>query len=134
MRHEDAKIRFFSACLWHRGVFGVARFCMGFLVCLSLCGLGSASFAQEMLAPSFADQSVSGSPKAHVRKSVHKNGNAQPTGPSASEESEKAARLAEGRKKFFEQSMGFDNGHASESPITMGGDGHGLSPAAGFKF
>jgi hypothetical protein len=133
MRHEDVKIRFFSACLGRRGVVGVARFRMGFLVCLAFCGLGSASFAQEMLAPSFADQSATGSPKAHVRKSVHKNGNAQSTGASASEESEKAARLAEGRKKFFEQSMGFDNGHASESPVTLG-NGNGLSPTTGFKF
>lgn len=107
---------------------------MGFLVAVSFCVAGPASFAQNIQTPLFADQSVAGSAKTHAKKSVRKSGGAtlstvQPT----SEEAEKAARLAEGRKKFFERSMGFDNGSAADSPISLG-DGHGLSPAAAFKF
>ncbi len=107
---------------------------MGFLAAISFCVAGSAGFAQNIQTPVFADQPVAGSAKTHTKKSVHRSGGAalsiaQPT----SEEAEKAARLAEGRKKFFERSMGFDNGPASDSPISLG-DGHGLSPGAAFKF
>ena len=48
---------------------------------------------------------------------------------------EKAAHLAEGRKKFFQRSMGFDNGTSYDSPVTLGGSSNGgLSPQMGLKF
>ena len=111
----------------------MARLCIGFLLGLSLCFAGSAGFAQNVqgtiLEPSF-DQS----PKTPVKKSAHKNrSSAASSAKPASEEAEKAARLAEGRKKFFERSMGFDNG--SSGPVTLdSGSGNGFTPGAAFKF
>lgn len=70
---------------------------------------------------------------AKAKKASHnaaaKSGKPQPS----AEEADKAARLEEGRKKFFQRSMGFDNGGGSQSPITLQGDG-GLTPAMGLKF
>jgi hypothetical protein len=112
----------------------VARFRIGFLLALSLCTVGSASFAQSSRETILAEPSFGQSPKTPVKKSLHKNRSpalsaAKPT----SEEDEKAARLAEGRKKFFERSMGFDNGSSSGSAVTLS-TGNGLSPGAAFKF
>jgi hypothetical protein len=116
--------------------FGMARLRLGFLVGFSLCLLGSAAFAQSDQTPAKADPSAAGAPKAPAKKSAHKNANAasssaRPT----SEADEKAAHLAEGRKKFFERSMGFDNGTSYDSPVTLGGSSNGgLSPQMGVKF
>lgn len=111
----------------------MARLGIGFPAALLLCGLGSASFAQDSPAPAGADPFAAGAPKAHVKKDASKKGGgALSTAQPSSQEAEKAARLAEGRKKFFEQSTGFDNG-GSDAPVTLGG-GNGLSPTAGFKF
>ena len=112
----------------------MARFRIGFLVALSLCAFASASFAQDSQGTGLAEPSFDQAPKAAVKKSAHKNRNAaaSPAKP-ASEEAEKAARLAEGRKKFFERSMGFDNG--SSGPVTLdSGSGNGFTPGAAFKF
>jgi hypothetical protein len=112
----------------------VARLRIGFLVALALCAFGSAGFAQDSQGTSLAEPSFDQSPKAAVKKSAHKNRNAAvSTAKPASEEAEKAARLAEGRKKFFERSMGFDNG--SSGPVTLdSGSGNGFTPGAAFKF
>jgi len=82
------------------------------------------------------DPAVAGAPKAHAKKPAHKSANAasSPAQPN-SEAAEKAARLAAGRKKFFERSMGFDNGTSYDSPVTLGnGADGGLSPQMGVKF
>jgi hypothetical protein len=111
----------------------MARFCVG-LIILSLCGVSAAGFAQENQALQI-DQSADGLPKAHVKKSAHKNKSpALQSAKPNSEEAEKAAHLAAGRKKFFDSSMGFDNGPGSSSPITLEGGNGGLSPQMGVKF
>jgi hypothetical protein len=114
----------------------MARPRIGFLVGFSLCLLGSAAFAQSDQTPANTDPSAAGAPKAHAKKTVHKNASAasSPAQPN-SEAADKAARLAEGRKKFFERSMGFDNGTSYDSPVTLGnGADGGLSPQMGVKF
>jgi hypothetical protein len=109
----------------------VMRFRTGCIVALSVCLLGAPGFAQEGQVSVDAGQPARAPVKAHLKKSAQKKASPQPN----SEEAEKAARLAEGRKKFFEQSMGFDNGKSSDSPVSLTGDGNGgLSPTAGFKF
>jgi hypothetical protein len=105
----------------------VARAILRFLaVFFFLHGLGLASFAQEShpLAPTDPPA------KKILRKSV---GQSQKTAKPSQEEADRAARLEEGRKKFFERSMGFDNGGSADAPITFGG-GNGLTPSTGFKF
>jgi hypothetical protein len=113
----------------------VARVILRFLaVFFFLHGLGVASFAQEShpLAP--ADPPVAAPAKAPAKKIVRKSaGQAQRSAKPTQEEADRAARLEEGRKKFFERSMGFDNGGGADAPITFGG-GNGFSPSAGFKF
>ena len=74
--------------------------------------------------------SVDAAPKPHAASSAHKTAAAHPSAKPDSE-AEKAARLAEGRKKFFEKSMGFDNGEQSNFTITNDG---GVAPAMGLKF
>ncbi len=131
----------------------MARLRIGFLVILSLCVTGSPGFAQNSQAPTPADQPAGGSlkapaktgvsktsvpktsaPKTGVREiDVHKNkSSASRTAQPTSEEAEKAASLAEARKKFFEQSTGFDS-KDSDKPPALGG-GNGLMPGVGFKF
>ena len=115
----------------------MVRLRLGFLVGCSLSLLGSAAFAQSDQTPTKADPSTVGAPKAHAKKSAHKNGTAASSSSSqpTSEADEKAAHLAEGRKKFFERSMGFDNGTSYDSPVTLGGSSNGgLSPQMGLKF
>ena len=112
----------------------MARLCIGFLLGLSLCFAGSASFAQNVQGTILSEPSFDQSAKTPVKKSAHKNRStaASPAKP-ASEEAEKAARLAEGRKKFFDRSMGFDNG--SSGAVTLdSGSGNGFTPGAAFKF
>jgi hypothetical protein len=111
----------------------MARLRIGFLVALSLCAFGSASFAQNSQDAILSEPSFDQSPKAQVKKSAHKNRSSTvSTAKPHSEDSEKAARLAEGRKKFFERSMGFDNG--GSGAVTLGGGGNGFTPGAAFKF
>jgi hypothetical protein len=111
----------------------VARLIIPFLaVFVFLCGLAAPGFAQESQSPASADPPASG--KAPAKKIVRKSvGHAQKTVKPTQEEADRAARLEEGRKKFFERSMGFDNGGGADAPITFGG-GNGFSPSAGFKF
>ncbi|VFU08717.1 hypothetical protein [Methylocella tundrae] len=90
-----------------------------------------ASFAQTSQPAVNADPSISPPAKAHGKKIPHKKtgavrGSLLPD----SDEADKAARLAEGRKKFFEQSSGFENG-STDMPLSMGGNGQ---PTMGFKF
>ena len=111
----------------------MARISTGLLIALSLCALGSPSFAQDSPTPLHADGSIGDSPKTHAKKNAHKNAAAASrTGPANSEEADKAARIAEGRKKFFEQSIGFDHSgdDATRVPITTSSG----MPGAAFKF
>lgn len=109
----------------------MARFLAAFLFAAPLCAIATIGSAQDdpILAP--LNPSVGAPAKAHPRKSSHKSGGAVER--AAQPNADGAARLAEGRKKFFEQSMGFDNGKSGSSPVTLGGD-NGLSPAMGLKF
>jgi len=119
--------------------------------------LASPAFAQATSAPTGAPESnppKSNPPKAHAKKTVPK-----PTEPGlwtlqeptkapagkgqkqlSPEEQEKADRLAEGRKKFFDSSSGFDSGGFSPptsggSPgSARGGGGDGFNPGVGLKF
>jgi hypothetical protein len=110
----------------------VARLRLRLLVISFICAFGSASFAQNSLSPPTADQSTGGSLKAPGKRSHKKASSAVSTLKPASEDAEKAARLAEGRKKFFEQSSGFDNKN-SDMPLSLGGS-NGMTPSMGFKF
>ena len=115
---------------------GMSLLRMGLLVGFSLCLASSVGFAQSDSTPANADPSAA-APKAHARKTVHKNANAasSTTAKPTSEEADKATRLAAGRKKFFERSMGFDNGTTFDGPVTLGnGADGGLSPQMGVKF
>jgi hypothetical protein len=110
----------------------MGRFRIGFPIVLFVCAVGSAGFAQDGDAL-HADQSPGGSPKVHAHKSVHPRARLDaPVAQPNSEEAAKAARLAEGRKKFFDRSMGFDNGDGP-GPVTLGGS-NGLTPGVGLKF
>jgi hypothetical protein len=94
---------------------------------------GAAAHAEDGAPPSEAPIDAPKAP-AKVKKAAHKNAAAKPgKSQQSAEEAEKAARLEEGRKKFFERSMGFDNGKGSDSPVTLQG-GNGLTPAMGMKF
>ncbi|MGO8798945.1 MAG: hypothetical protein ACLQE9_02120 [Roseiarcus sp.] len=109
----------------------MARFLAAFVIAAPLCAIGSGGFAQDSQKLAPADP-MFGAAKAHAGKAARQSAAAQRHAPPASEEAEKAARLAEGRKKFFEQSMGFDNGRSS--PVTLTGGDDGLSPTMGLKF
>jgi hypothetical protein len=116
------------------GDITVARLRSGFLVIVLSCGLGFASFAQESPPPGAATPSAAAptaASKAHGAKTPRKKaGAAHLTVAPSSEEAERAARLAEGRKKFFEQSSGFENGKL-DMPLSLGAGG---APAVGMKF
>jgi hypothetical protein len=105
------------------------------LVLFCLCVSGSAGFAQDSQSPANTDKPAGTDSKAPAKHSAHKKAAASPsTGKAMSlqsaDEAEKAARLAEGRKKFFEQSQGFENNDAG-GPLSLGNGG---TPSAGFKF
>ena len=106
---------------------------IGFLVALSICVAASAGFAQTGQAPAKADRPVAKHSAAHAKKHVHKKTSSALSGlQPAPEDAEKAARLNEGRKKFFEQSTGFDNSD-TDAPGSVGGSG-GFTPGIGLKF
>jgi hypothetical protein len=114
----------------------VTRLFIALPLVVSLCGFSAAGLAQDSPSPPTpAAPALDAPAKAHAKKSAHKSVAATGAGQSkqTSEDADKAARLAEGRKKFFERSMGFDNGPGSDSPVTLGGSG-GLTPAMGLKF
>jgi hypothetical protein len=105
------------------------------LIILPLVAAGATAYAEDLAPLPALDQPAADAPaKAHVKKAAHKAAAAKPAKPT-SEEADKAARLEEGRKKFFEQSMGFDNGgSSSNSSVTLTNDNGGISPAMGMKF
>jgi hypothetical protein len=109
----------------------MVRFLVPLLIAAPFCGSAVAGQAQDgsvlsPVIPSFATPA-----KPHSANSTHSNATARRSAKPDSEEAEKAARLAEGRKKFFERSMGFDNGGTSRITITNDSGG---PPALGLKF
>jgi hypothetical protein len=123
-----------SSLVRHRNMrtIGMPGLRIGFLAASLLGALGTAAVAQSSPPPSHSDQTLIGVPKEHTRKSAHGDRTrATPTAQPNSEEAEKAAHVAAARKKFFEQSDGFDN--ATPGAVFLGG-GNGLTPGAGFRF
>ena len=109
----------------------MARFSFAFLLSVSLCLAGAAAHSEDLAALSASPSDTPSKPGK--RTAAHKNIAAkQAKSQQSAEEADKAARLEEGRKKFFQRSMGFDNG-GSGSPVTLQGES-GLTPSMGFKF
>jgi hypothetical protein len=104
----------------------MGRFWVVAWIAASLGLVGGAAGAQTLLTPNFAT-----APAPTDGAKPHKKSLAKSAPPS--EEAERAARLAEGRKKFFERSMGFDESGKPDAPVSLG-NGNGLAPSAGFKF
>jgi hypothetical protein len=102
-----------------------------FAVALGLAG--ATAYADDSATPAAAPIDAPKAP-AKAKKASHKDAAAKPGKPQQSaEDADKAARLEEGRKKFFQRSMGFDNGGGSSNPVTLQGS-EGLTPAMGLKF
>jgi glucose/arabinose dehydrogenase len=96
--------------------------------------LGAAAAHSEDAAPlTPAPSDASRAPTKPAKKAAHKNVARKSESQQSAEAADKAARLEEGRNKFFQRSMGFDNGGGSGSPVTLQGE-NGLSPSMGFKF
>ncbi len=112
----------------------VTRFSLALSLAISLCLVGAAAHCEDVAPLAITPSDALKAPVKPAKKAAHKNVAAKPgkSQPSA-EEADKAARLEEGRKKFFQRSMGFDNGGGSGNPITLQGDG-GLTPSMGLKF
>ena len=114
---------------------GMARFLAVVLIGIPLCAIGAGAFAQDTRPLAPTGFLMDAPAKAPVKKGRHKS--VEAAGQSAQQNAdaaEKAARLAEGRKKFFDRSMGFDSGESTSSPLTMTGGDNGLMPAMGMKF
>jgi len=108
----------------------VTRWFIALALALSLC-LAGAAFADESAPP--ASAALPGAAAKAPSKSRHKTAAKPAKSEQSAEEADTAARLEEGRKKFFQRSMGFDNGGGADSPATLQG-GDGLTPSMGFKF
>jgi hypothetical protein len=111
----------------------VTKFSLAIPLAIALGLAGAAAHAEDSAQ---LPEAPIDAPKAPVKaqKAAHKNAAAKPgKSQQSTEEAEKAARLEEGRKKFFQRSMGFDNGASSDSPVSLQG-GNGLTPAMGMKF
>lgn len=112
----------------------MTRFSFTVALGISLCILGAAAHSEDAAPPAATPSDAAKASAKPAKKTAHKNAAAKSDkSRQSSEEAEKAARLEEGRKKFFERSMGFDNGGGSDSPVTLQG-GNGLTPNAAFKF
>jgi hypothetical protein len=98
---------------------------------------GAAAFAQTDEPGVHVDPAPDSAPKADakakVKKSPHKTKSTDQGVKPSSKEEDKAARLAEARKKFFEQSTGFEDPKSdkSDSPVNSS---NGFMPSMGFKF
>jgi hypothetical protein len=114
----------------------VTRTSIALLIAASFCATVPSAFAQD-LPPLSTDQPTGGSVKAPHVKNIHKKKSA-PAAPAAaqasSEAAERAAALARGRKKFFENKPDQQSDPSgSDIPVHLGGS-NGLSPQMGFKF
>jgi hypothetical protein len=109
----------------------MVRFLVPLLIAAPFCAFAVAGQAQDDSILSPVIPSIAAPAKPRPANSAHSNAAAHRSAKPDSEEADKAARLAEGRKKFFDRSMGFDNGESSRITITNDGGG---SPAVGLKF
>jgi flagellar biosynthesis/type III secretory pathway protein FliH len=106
------------------------------LIIVPFVAVGASAYADDLAPLPGLDQPAAAetAAKPHPKKNVRKSAAAKPA-KASSEDAEKAARIEEGRKKFFEQSMGFDNGgSSSNSNVTLTNENGGISPAMGMKF
>jgi len=110
----------------------VTRLPFALLLALSLCLAGGTAFATDG-APAAQSAPSDSAAKGQPKKGRHKEATKAAKSQQSAEDAEKAARLEEGRKKFFQRSMGFDAGGGADSPVTLQG-GNGLTPSMGFKF
>jgi hypothetical protein len=121
----------------------VTKIFLALLLTSSVCAYGAAAYAQDVptgvtfgsstdeAAKPAADAKPASKKSAHKDPAVHTAAHTKQT----PEEAERAAHIEEGRQKFFQRSMGFDNGKSSESPVTLQSDGAGgITPAMGLKF
>jgi hypothetical protein len=112
----------------------MARTRFVFLIIPILHVMGSPAFAQSapaLQAPQPGVEPYKAPPRKSTRaKSDSATSTVRPD--PKSEAARKAAILAEGRRKFFEQSTGFDEKN-SDNSLSLGGS-NGLSPQMGFKF
>jgi hypothetical protein len=121
----------------------VTKFLLALLLTSSLCACSAAVYAQDVPtgvtfgsstnddAKPATDAKPAAKKAAHKDAATHSGAHTKQT----PEEAERAAHIEEGRKKFFQRSMGFDNGKSSESPVTLQSDGAGgITPAMGLKF
>ena len=133
--HEAAKLAVLS-CISKSWGFAVTKFLLALLLTLSTCAYGAAACAQDVpTGVTFGASTDDAKPAA--KKTPRKDGAVHTAAHSKQtpEEAERAARIEEGRQKFFQRSMGFDNGKSSESPVTLHSDGGGgITPAVGLKF
>jgi hypothetical protein len=131
--HEDAGFLVSRERHCNVRTVGMSRLRIGFLAVSLFGALGSAAaFAQSNPGPTSTDSSNRGVLKPHAPKNAHRDGtHAIAPVPPNSEDAAKAAHIAAARKKFFEQSDGFDN--ATPGAVFLGG-GNGLTPGAGFRF
>jgi hypothetical protein len=124
----------------------VARISVGFLLAFGLWALASAGFAQTSETPAPAPKAVVKTAKPSV-SGLNPSTAAGLSTPytlksfDASDKAAKDAILDEGRKKFFEQSSGFDNTGTFDTGVSVSptggaqsGGGGGLSPGLGLKF
>jgi hypothetical protein len=110
------------------------RLFLGVAVLAVIYGATTSSFAQSASSVPDFDSAFGQNLKTPPKKGTQKDGaHSTKSAKQAPEDADKAARLEEGRKKFFERSMGFDNGPSTNSPITLGGSG-GLTPSFGGSF
>jgi hypothetical protein len=113
----------------------MARTRFVFLIIPIFCAMGSPAFAQSGQAVPQEFQPGVEPYKAQSKKSPRAKSDAAASAVRSdpkSKQAEEAARLAEARKKFFEQSTGFDEKN-SDNSLSLGGS-NGLSPQMGFKF
>jgi hypothetical protein len=115
----------------------VTRSFLAILLLSGVCAFGPAALAQDVPTGVTFGPSPDDSKPAAAKKNTHKDSSAHTAAHAKQtpEEAEKAARIEEGRQKFFQRSMGFDNGKSSEGPVTLQSNGSGgITPAMGLKF
>jgi hypothetical protein len=119
----------------------VTKFFLALVLMSSAFVYGASAQAQDVpTGVTFGTSTDDAKPAADAKpakKNAHKDAALHPAAHTKQtpEEAERAAHIEEGRKKFFQRSMGFDNGKSSEAPVTLQSDGAGgITPAVGLKF
>ena len=104
---------------------------MRFLVLLALGSAAGSAHAQNWtVAPSTSEKAAAAAPVKGKKPALKHGSSVQPM----SADADKAARLEEGRKKFFGESSTFED-NRSDMPVSMGGGKDGsFKPNMGFRF